>query len=143
MNFNEVPPRLDLQSFFCEQLTLSLSGSTASASGIITIGSRDFWVIEPHIWVIDSNGNPLNENPTTVQDSILVNMYDNNDRKFNPDPINIFTLNRLKDNPLWKGWTIPRTTELTFEVTLPGFPAASVSTYPIRIDINLLGYKLM
>ena len=120
--------------------SLALTGNTGTDQKTIQIGIDDFWASEILITGKDADGDDILENVTS--DVFKINITNEQGEGYTKEPIPLRALKGLVNSPRFKGWVFRSQTKLTIEASTDVFPSSTVNTYPVRIYINFLGYRL-
>ncbi len=140
MNLQEIYQRIDPLNFRALRVALQINtNNTNSDDSDLDVGQQDFFCINPYVSAIDTDGDPVEI--VTTRDLFTLQINTDGNEMF-IEPVELFSLNSLHKNPLFKGFLMPRLTRYNFAVQGQGHPSASKLNYPLKIYIDLYGYKL-
>lgn len=142
MTLNEVAPRVELEEYYSQSIIFDdISTNTQSSTKELNIGDKDFLCIMPVVSVIDADGQDVNYNDA-ARDLILFSFESQDGKKFQSDPVDIYTLNKLVFNNMFKGILLKNRTKYTFKIEMAAFPASAKFTTKLKVRISLQGYQL-
>lgn len=140
MRLIELGDRVDITRPFNYNTTLDITSNSGTDTKTIQIGIDDFLMQEILISGIDTDGDDVLEN--TATDMFRINIVNESGEGYTKEPIMIRSLNKLVNSNRFKGWVFRSQQKLTVEVSASSFPAAAKNTYPVKIQVNFMGYRL-
>jgi len=141
-NINLILPRVQLDDFFVYDIQFSMANSTDSDNFELNVGDKDFLCVNPKVTMFDANGIhfPEASMAATALDSFTLDITSIDDKKFMSNPIDIWTLNDLANNPYFQGMFFRSRTKYNFQIA--GDLGLTKGTYPMYFRLELIGYKL-
>lgn len=145
VQLNSLWPRLFTDDFFIYNISFTaIASGTGSSTYELNVGDKDFQCMQFYMSMLDANGvhypEALNSPAFAQLDGFTLDIVSSDDQRFMSNAIDVWALNTLKDNDLFKGMTFYNRTKYNF--TVAGNNNLAKAAYPLTFTLDMIGYKL-